>query len=417
MSDLCDTIPEVRCKHKFNSMYFSARRGAQSKMFDRADEHKDTFYVVHESEFKDSEGTCQKSRSYASYQNHADFLHMYSALKPGDRHFYEIIRDKVPVRFYLDIEFKVSHQDDDDASHRLSALLELCAGAFTNELGITVDKSDWIIQDGSRACDLRGRGRGWKHSFHVNLTSVYFDDNATVLKPFMTVIYSRMEVDSRLFWTSHDGTRQPIVDFATNTRNRAWRLPLSSKAWDSTPLELISPCAIDDALVTVPPSDGATIVSAPNVAHLAHPPPQQRSSVPRQPRVHLPRSSDRLLAKLTLVLRAWGDATSTLTHEQLLPNGAQIFVGRTVGTRTCPWGDTHESNNFYLMLKGNGSVCYYCHGNKCRGKSETIGVLSTTRPGVEGFNEADLDGDRGGDVTSVGSVDGGAEPKVASDSG
>jgi hypothetical protein len=364
------TLPEVRCKQKFNSMYFSARHGAQSKMFARADERKDNFCVVHECEFKDNQGTRLKSRSYASYKNHTEFPHTYLALNSGDRHFYEIIRDKVPLRFYLDIEFKVSNRDDADASDRLSALLELCVTTFAHELGITVDKNDWIVQNGSRACDLGGGERGWKHSFHVNLASVYFDDNATVLKPFMTVLHTRMEADCRLFWTSQDGTRQPIVDFATNTRNRVWRLPLSSKAWDGTPLVLTSH-AIEDALVTVPPADGATIVRASDVAHLAHPPPQQRSSVSR--RVHTPRNANPVLAKLTLVLREWGDATSTLSHEQLLPNGAKIFVGRTVGSRTCPWGHTHDSNNFYLTLKGD-CVWYHCHGDKCRGKSEAIGV-------------------------------------------
>ena len=333
-------------------------------MFERADELGHTFCVVHEREFTYN-GDRQKSRSYASYETPAAFLRMYNALEPRDRHFYEIIRG--PVRFYLDIEFKVPIRDDADATERLSALLSVCAEAFAHK-GITVEENEWIVQDGSRAV-----GPMWKHSFHVNLKSVYFEDNATALKPFMTALRARMESDERLFCTSADGTRQPIVDFATNTRNRAWRLPLSSKAWDGTPLKLITPCAIEDALVTVAPSADATIVACMHAS----------SEVPKRVASRPPRANQSL-EQFTRVLRAWGDATSTLTHE-LSPNGTRIIVGRTVGSRTCPWGHTHDSNNFYLTVK-HDSVWYHCHAHTCRGKSEAIGVL-----GVEGSDDAAAD--------------------------
>ena len=292
----------------------------------------------------------------------------------------------------------MSQRDDADASDRLAVLLAVCADTFAHE-GVTVD--NWIVQDGSRAC----LGGGWKHSFHVNLTSVYFEDNATALKPFMSALRTRMEADGRLFWTPPGGVRQPIVDFATNTRNRAWRLPLSSKAWDSTPLELVTPGAsVEDALVTVPPS-GATVVSVADVAHLVTAPRQPLSVADVARLVTAPqRSAPRggALVRLTGVLRAWGDATSTLTHEM-----AGFVVGRTVGTRKCPWGHTHDSNNFYLTLTGDGTVWYHCHGIKpCFGKSEAIGVLSSVPAALA---EADDTAEPGGGADAVG---GGADPDL-----
>ena len=384
----------VHRRDRFNACYFSAKSGAQSTMFERADQQGHVCYIVHEQELgartNQRPGNEKKSsRSYASYRNHEEFLSMYLKLKsPRQLHFYEIIREQIAVRFYLDIEFKTETRDDDGARESVHKLLDMCTRVFASEVNVTIDNTDWVIQDGGRECDLDDGRRGWKHSFHVNLASVYFADNATVLKPFMGALRLRMEEsnDPSLFWTPvSTGLRQPIVDFGTNTRNRAWRLPLSSKAWDTKPLQLLTEHEIIDALVTVPPSKDSIIISGAEVSHLASiqdkPCPRARVARTHTSRPREASDDSGLIAKLTQILRKYGDTTSTveheLEHETNASSKTRVFVGKTVQTRTCPWGYVHGSNNFYLALASNGTVWYHCHGTQpCSGKSQAIGVLN-----------------------------------------
>jgi hypothetical protein len=247
----------VRKSKRFNSAYFFAKRGAQATMFKRADARGDRFCVVYEGE---------EGRSYASYTDHTRFLEAYKTIHEADRHFYEIIREVEPVRFYLDIEFKVTLRHDDDAQVRVSALLELCALAFKSGFDVSVDDTDWVILDGSRAVSA-----GWKHSYHVNLKHVYFENNQIALKSFMTMLRSRIDAehDPRLFCPENE--QEPIVDFGTNTKNRVWRLPLSSKLRNGTPLLFTADGTdIANALITIPPTGGVdTMVTADMVRRCA----------------------------------------------------------------------------------------------------------------------------------------------------
>lgn len=388
-------LPKVTKRAKYGSRYFYAQSGAQDEMFHQADRKEHAFFVVHQN----------PGRGYASYQNVSDFFKVYTHIPASERHFYEIIRAGTPLRFYADVEFKLSERNDGQAQARLRALLNLISAVF-KEINVTVTEDDWVIQEGGRKCTLQHNGRpGWKHSYHVNLKSVYFANNSLVLKTFMEAVRGRLPTaqssDDDMFWTkwvkrggSWREQREPIMDFGTNTRNRVWRLPLSSKYGDDTPLTLLTDADLVDAVVTVPPSDQDTVITEEDVAALvddsaASPRPnhsREKTTSHRRPTTAptlaaattlQTAETSGLLRKLTHMLRRHGDLTSQITHEivQGQSSSTRVFAGRTVGTRTCPWGHEHDSNNFYVTLNSTGEVRYHCHAStkSCSGKSVVYG--------------------------------------------
>lgn len=397
---------------QYGSTYFYAQSGAQDEMFRQASPDA-TFFVVHQS----------PGRGYASYKDVDEFLGEYANIPPRERHFYEIIRTDTPLRFYADVEFVVPERRDDEARDRLQALLVHFAAVFEQSLNVVVAASDWVIQDGSRACVLKHNGQsGWKHSYHVNLKRVYFANNETALKTFMTAVRAQLPAtDDRLFWTKwvKKGEqwvekREPIVDFATNTRNRVWRLPLSSKAGDDTPLvPLDASMDLADAFVTVPPCELDRVITEAELATFDEPSRQvaagsgRRRAAPVRPAVEAdgtaatapesahpqPAETAHLLRQLTAMLRRHGDLTSQIVREISQPANSpnntatgnettetttRVFAGCNTGERTCPWGHVHDSNNFYLTVSPKtGEVRYHCHAStkSCSGQAVVYGHL------------------------------------------
>jgi len=371
----------VGTRPQFDAVYYFAKHGAQDAMFDHAKTNSHRFCVVHDN--------TARGRSYASYPTVADFKTMYNGIDQSDRHFFELIRPDTPVRFYLDVEFEVPRRDDIDANRRLELLLRVCANALKELLHVTV--SDWVVQDSSRNIHT-----GWKHSYHVNLTSLYFANNETVLKRFMGAFRKRLDHPD-LFWLKA-GKREPIVDFATNTRNRALRLPLSSKKTDptATPLQLVEARDILDAFVTVPPTPTDTVIAEGDVAHLDADNKRKRTAN-SQPQTANSQPAASITVELTAMLRKTGDATSRLTGEVMDHGHVRVFPGRIVGERVCPHRQVHDSNNFFLTVRADGAVHYKCHGSTkpCSGLRTLIGFVRprTSSPPPRRDGGTPIDGD------------------------
>jgi hypothetical protein len=120
----------------------------------------------------------------------------------------------------------------------------------------------------------------------------------------------RFEDDDRLFW--HDASvRKPIVDFCVYTKNRVWRLPLSSKlGGDPTPLTFEAEgLSLVDAFVTVPPTDDDVVLTEADVVRVW---PAEKNTSGRSRRGPTPLApSNAMIGELTKMLRErCGDATS-----------------------------------------------------------------------------------------------------------
>jgi hypothetical protein len=353
------------------SVYFSGNSNAhpQAAMLTDADDKGHDFFVVRQD---------NKGRSFASYKDSSAFLEQY--IKMSRPACFEIIRGH--CRFYLDVEWEVplSERDDATARARLDLALACCADVLNTLLLASqrapINKTDWIVLVGSRPVSTGT----WKHSYHANLKSVHFANNHVVLGAVMAEVRRRVEAagDDRLFWRKDDtGPRQPIIDFCVYTKNRAWRLPLSLKpGGDPTPLTFeAAGIALDDAFVTVRPTNA--VLSEADVARVWPLPAEKKTRVggraPLAP-------ATGIMAELTKMIRLRGDKTSIVVGE--LPRGqtTRRFACRTVGVRVCPWQLEHDSNNFYLVVSGNGDVWYHCHKSykRCWGKSMKIGHVSAT---------------------------------------
>lgn len=370
-------------------------------MFQHADADHE-FYVSRQTD---------KGRSFASYRYAEAFLSEYEKIPPSARHFFEIIRGV--CRFYVDVEFEELERRDDDARARLDLALVHCTETLNSVLVASgkppINTSDWIVLIGSRGTTAKDGTPTWKHSYHASLRSVYFVDNHCALAALMAEVYRRFE-DERLFCGS---ARKSIVDFSVYTKNRMWRLPLSSKlGGDPTPLTFEADgFSLVDAFVTVPPTDADVVLTEADVARVYPPPPAEKSTAhPSSPRQA---PSPGIIRELTDVLRQFGDATSVVVRE--LPpkeTSTRCFTCRTVGLRVCPHKHEHDSNNFFLVVKANGDVWYHCHKStkSCSDNPVKIGCVGTVEDAAstatapdpmilddadeQGHDQAQHDGDR-----------------------
>ena len=150
----------------------------------------------------------------------------------------------------------------------------------------------------------------------------------------MAEVCRRFE-DDRLFCGS---ARKPIVDFGVYTKNRMWRLPLSSKlGGDPTPLTFEADgFSLVDAFVTVPPTDADVVLTEADVVHVFPPPSAEKSATHRSPRQGpIPAPSPGIIGELTNMLRQFGDATSVVVRE-LPPK--ETVTRRLVGWLCIPGG-------------------------------------------------------------------------------
>ncbi len=187
----------------------------------------------------------------------------YVALPESERHHYELLRDGVPVRLYFDLEFSRAANTGRDGAAMVDALLALLAESLPRRTGAVL----------GRHIELDSTSDA-KFSRHIVCHDVVFV-SATAAGAFVRAFWdedvaARREVDPRaalLFVRKEeDGTDAltPFVDLGVYTRNRAFRLYLSSKAgkaarllptrrcWEALHASGVAPPLADDAMLARP---------------------------------------------------------------------------------------------------------------------------------------------------------------------
>eukprot|EP00803_Ostreobium_quekettii_P005423 evm.model.scf_298.12 EVM.evm.TU.scf_298.12 scf_298:77793-83662(-) len=151
-----------------------------------------------------------------------EFWKRYQKLRPTERHHYEIIREGSPCHLYFDLEFQRIHNEGVDGQKMVDDLIALVSEALKDKFNIKFDPTHCIELDSSTAT---------KFSRHliVGLPGCTFKNNIHA-GAFARHVCEMASKEKILQVTKEDGSSTLLVDMGVYTRNRAFRLMLSSKA-------------------------------------------------------------------------------------------------------------------------------------------------------------------------------------------
>ncbi|GAB2221973.1 hypothetical protein Droror1_Dr00013170 [Drosera rotundifolia] len=160
-----------------------------------------------------------------------EFWRRYKHMDPKFRHHYEVIQEGLPCHIYFDLEFNKRENGDKNGDQMVDLLLEVTFEVLLDKYSLE-GNHDWVIELDSSTQE--------KFSRHlvIRIPRAAFKDNSHV-GAFVAEVCSRLhsscEEDSRFrqLFISKDSTEptlQLFVDNAVYSRNRCFRLALSSKA-------------------------------------------------------------------------------------------------------------------------------------------------------------------------------------------
>jgi hypothetical protein len=198
-------------------------------------------------------GTGSKEYIVAGLQ---DFYDHYSKLKPAFRTHYDMVRDGWPVTFYMDLEFESFLENRHcDRRKMLEAMIRHVAMQWAEERGVEMDAimPGFVVTDSSNMPELEGeypqamdleqdKGKEeeeeelTKVSFHVHNQFMWFAGGVSALGEFMQRV---VDLGNTMLcvWRKKNGkmVKECFADMAVYTRNRCFRLMLSTKIGSSRP--------------------------------------------------------------------------------------------------------------------------------------------------------------------------------------
>ncbi|KAL1206731.1 hypothetical protein V5N11_027289 [Cardamine amara subsp. amara] len=163
--------------------------------------------------------------------SYEEFWKRYKSMDPRHRHHYEVIQEGLPCHMYFDLEFNQKVNEGKNVDEMVDILISVILKALLEKYAIE-GKEDWIVELDSSTND--------KFSRHllVLIPKIAFKDNLHV-GAFVAELCSRIvnakEKDERLcklfvHKEANDSASQLFVDTAVYSKNRCFRLALSSKA-------------------------------------------------------------------------------------------------------------------------------------------------------------------------------------------
>lgn len=178
------------------------------------------------------------------------FFEYYSILNENERHHYEIIRDNEPCHLYFDLEFDRDANADVDGVKSTDALLDLIKEELYEKHNVTIALNKHVVELESiitesnvasieQAKEISKKSKKFSRHVIVRLPGAAFKSNIHVgkfVKDFWNSVCERRASDERcekLFIRKEQSETErqySIIDLGVYTRNRAFRLFLSSKA-------------------------------------------------------------------------------------------------------------------------------------------------------------------------------------------
>ncbi|XP_023644369.1 DNA-directed primase/polymerase protein isoform X2 [Capsella rubella] len=163
--------------------------------------------------------------------SYEEFWKRYTSMDPRHRHHYEVIQEGLPCHMYFDLEFSLKENEGKNVDEMVDILISVILEALHEKYAIE-GQEDWIVELDSSTKD--------KFSRHlvVIIPKVAFKDNLHVgafVGELCTRIVNAKEKDERLHKLfvhkeANDSASLLFVDTAVYSRNRCFRLALSSKA-------------------------------------------------------------------------------------------------------------------------------------------------------------------------------------------
>ncbi|TMS37680.1 hypothetical protein L596_004564 [Steinernema carpocapsae] len=308
-----------------------------------------------------------------------DFWSWYE--KAESRHFYEVLPEDVPCRLYFDLEYYRSNNRKHSDALILDEFCSSCA-EFTNEKLILPEtlsvEKDFFILDSSNED---------KFSSHVivHLPGGSLFRSNICMKAFVEELSRRLLESDRAVVLNANSERVPLCDMAVYSKNRCFRLYLSSKAGKCTSLKIHAASKFYGADSPNPRQVFADSLVIPEDYE------SQRIVLFKQLTTGSRSQSSYLFADTNL---CWGSNDSVspfpMTEDYILEInkkfkslarirswrivresnsiGPQVFY-QLIGTRYCfNIGREHRSNHIYWIVNIQKSCCYQkCFDPDCGG--------------------------------------------------
>lgn len=152
-------------------------------------------------------------------------------------HFYEIIQEGVPCRLYFDLEYYKEFNLHIDSLKMINEFLNICILSINDLFAVSITHKNFIILDSSN---------NEKFSAHVILHMPNGDlfPNNVEIKVIIKYICEKM-LNSNVGLVNDDNTNNNvrfICDLTVYTKNRNFRLYLSSKCGKTSTLKLADYC-------------------------------------------------------------------------------------------------------------------------------------------------------------------------------
>ncbi|XP_065869199.1 uncharacterized protein [Euphorbia lathyris] len=161
-----------------------------------------------------------------------EFWRRYKNMDPKFRHHYEVIQEGSPCHLYFDLEFDRRENQEKNGDQMVDLLISVIFEAFLEKYSIQ-GNDEWIVELDSSTAEKFSRHL----IFHIPGTA--FKDNSHA-GAFVSEICSRISSARERYGrfgelyvlkdSSADSASQLFVDTAVYSRNRVFRLALSSKA-------------------------------------------------------------------------------------------------------------------------------------------------------------------------------------------
>lgn len=326
-----------------------------------------------------------------------NFYRRYSDMLPHHRHYYEIIREGQPCHIYFDLEFSRALNPDKDGPAAIQSLLEALGCLFQEELGMSLDVADVVELDSStpskfsRHLILRIPGHAFASNAHVGALVRQLCARARERGPDgpLAIVADSPHLNGGL---------PLLVDEAVYSRNRAFRLLLSSKAGKEATLQcsgryggsqltaqelfMASLICVDDPNVTLltwqaDELDDGGQSNRPS-SHPGSGRHGSRASTTGSLRMHYgPCPFPELAAFITAVCSQDGAWPQAGIRSWAMQEDASLVLYNIRGCRYCGnLGREHRSNGvFYVVDLQGGGWTQRCYDPACRGYRSPVTAL------------------------------------------
>ena len=345
---------ETNSKFEHLDITLFTGKNPQEKAFEHGKKMGHTFYVQMDILLPPA---MIQSKGYGSYRDIKHFWKATQHIAPEEKAIYEIIREDVPCKFFADIEWNLDNLSKDEV---LTTFKKVVLDGF-EQTDYVVNTDDLLIMD---ACNETKR----KGSLHVVHPDVYFE-NLHDQKRYWSNVKTIMEQKyPKMFFqeeTEHNYINKTFIDFCVYTKNRAFRLPYSSKMKNG---DLERPLIPDN---DIPKYSNVSVRGARLRKYIITAKTTSSSfvNVSELP-VDLGTIGKRSLVPKTLI-QSLAD-TYDVEVGSIRKN---LITLKNKGIRQCPLsGGTHHSNNAYLQIK-QGKIYYKCLDEDCKNKKVCVHTL------------------------------------------